>query len=266
MARKKKQALLIPEAEQPKAGEKVAVYCGTRNLYDDMEVACRSLVANNPAIDRVYLLIEDDEFPHELPELVKAVNISGQDVILPTSPNYNTPWTYMCMVRAAFTKIFPNLDYIFSLDVDTVVEDEIDELWDLDMSDSYFAAVREVVREEEPVEAYYNVGVMFQNLAKLRADGKDDEVIEALNTRKFGFPEQDALNILCEHHIYELYGEWNINDFCTPQRGPRKVRHYAPEKHMMPQMPLWQIYNRMTWEKALERRERIRLRNERRKL
>ena len=45
---------------------KAAVYCATRNLYLDLIPAVKSLLANSD-VDRVYLLIEDDAFPEELP-------------------------------------------------------------------------------------------------------------------------------------------------------------------------------------------------------
>ena len=44
---------------------KVAVYAGTRNLYEQMYVCVKSLMANT-IMDKVYLLIEDYEFPYEV--------------------------------------------------------------------------------------------------------------------------------------------------------------------------------------------------------
>ena len=58
--------------------DKVAVYAGTRNLYEQMYVCLKSLLVNN-AMDRVYLLIEDDEYPYTVPENVIPVNVSEQD-------------------------------------------------------------------------------------------------------------------------------------------------------------------------------------------
>ena len=44
---------------------KAAVYTGTRNLYKQMVVAVKSLIRNSD-VDKIYLLIEDDEFPYWL--------------------------------------------------------------------------------------------------------------------------------------------------------------------------------------------------------
>ena len=41
---------------------RVAVYMGTRNYYDMMVIAAKSLLSHT-RMDRVWFLIEDDEFP-----------------------------------------------------------------------------------------------------------------------------------------------------------------------------------------------------------
>ena len=56
---------------------RVAVYMGTRNYYPLMVSAAKSLLANT-RMDRVWFLIEDDEFPEELPDVIRCKNISGQ--------------------------------------------------------------------------------------------------------------------------------------------------------------------------------------------
>jgi hypothetical protein len=55
---------------------KVAAYSGTRNVYYRMIPAVKSLLKNSN-IDLVYLLIEDDIFPYDLPEKVKCINVSN---------------------------------------------------------------------------------------------------------------------------------------------------------------------------------------------
>jgi len=46
----------------------------------------------------------------------------------------------MALIRVALGKIFPDLDKVLSLDVDTIVNENISELWDIDISDYYIAA------------------------------------------------------------------------------------------------------------------------------
>jgi lipopolysaccharide biosynthesis glycosyltransferase len=94
----------------------------------------------------------------------------------------------MVLIRAAYTKIFPDLDRILSIDMDTVINENISDLWDLDLTNYYIAAVEE--RELSLAEgSYFNMGVAMMNLQKIRADKKDDEIINALNTYWYRYKE-----------------------------------------------------------------------------
>jgi lipopolysaccharide biosynthesis glycosyltransferase len=46
----------------------------------------------------------------------------------------------MALIRVALAKIFPDLNTILSLDVDTIVNENISDIWDYDISNYYFAA------------------------------------------------------------------------------------------------------------------------------
>ena len=67
---------------------KVAVYAGTRNLYEAMRVSVTSLLKNNE-LDSVFLLIEDDLFPYTMPAEVCAVNVSKQQFFPADGANAN---------------------------------------------------------------------------------------------------------------------------------------------------------------------------------
>jgi len=157
---------------------KAACYCGTRNIYADMIPAVNSLLANSD-VDKVYLLIEDDEFPYPLPDKVETINVIGQTYFLKDGPNYRNGWTYMVLMRAALHRVFPDLATILSLDCDTIVAKDISELWDLPIEDYYLAGAKEPWKSIACT--YINCGVMLLNLKKLR-DGKGDELIEALRS------------------------------------------------------------------------------------
>lgn len=55
---------------------KIAVYTGTRNIYQNMLPSIKSLLIHSD-VDKIYLLIEDDIFPYELPPEVECINISN---------------------------------------------------------------------------------------------------------------------------------------------------------------------------------------------
>lgn len=215
---------------------KAAVYCGTRNLYGDMIPALNSLIANSD-VDKVYLLIEDDIFPYELPKCVECINVSEQKYFSADGPNYKNGWTYMVLMRAALHRIFPDLDEILSLDIDTICAKDISGLWDYDISGYYFAGVKEPGKSRGCV--YINCGVMRVNLQKLR-DGKGDEIILALNTKRYPFNEQDCINELCQGGILELPSDYNANNYTKPTTTP-KIEHFAAISHYQAH-PLVQQY------------------------
>lgn len=234
--------------------KKVAAYTGTRNLYDMMVPAVKSLICNSD-VDEVWLFIEDDELPeyYQFPkEIVKVRNVSKQLYFDKDGPNMKSKFTYMAMMRATFAKEFPEYDRILSLDVDTIVTDNISGLWDLPLGDKYyFAAAKEGGATDKHGYLYTNIGVCLYNLEKLR-DGKCDEVIEALNTKKYDYLEQDAFNELCQGGIFELDPTYNSTPFTKLVDNPRIV-HYAGQKKWSDKT-LVQKYAGQSWKENLKYR------------
>ena len=215
---------------------KVACYFGTKNLYKDMVSAAKSLAVHSD-VDRIYLLIEDDIFPFKIPDYVKIINISKTVPSLfdQNGPNYNSRYKYIGLIRAALTKVFPDLDVILSIDCDTIVIKDVSDLWDIPLDGCYFAASKEPHLSNCCHCLYTNVGVTQKKKKKLREDGKDDELINALNTRKYTFVSQDVLNGFCQGAIREISSEYNACDYTVPTNSP-KIIHYAGRRN-------WRTYD-----------------------
>lgn len=223
---------------------KAACYCGTRNLYEDMVPSVKSLLLHSD-VDKVYLLIEDDAFPYELPSCVECINVSGQTWFRHDGPNYQSRWTYMVLMRAALHRVFPNLDKVLSLDVDTIVAKDISDIWNLPVDDYWLAAAKEPFKSAAYRKLYVNCGVMLMNLKKLRGDGKGDELINALNTTKYDYNEQDCIAQLCQGGILELSSDYNANNFTVPTVTP-KIMHFAALQNWQKQ-PLVEEYRKVEW-------------------
>ncbi len=207
--------------------DRVVAYAGTKNVYDQMYVSLKSLLANNN-MDRVYLLIEDDEFPYPVPEFVYPINVSEQEFIKPDSPNFSCRWSYMTMLRCAFGTMFPEEHMILWLDCDTIVNDEITDLFDMNMYGYLYAGAIEP-QNCKSVFRYINCGVLLMNLDLLRAMQKEIELLSFLNTYQFNFPDQDVINLLCQGRIRVIGSEYNANTFTVSCYRP-KVIHYAGVK------------------------------------
>ena len=238
----------VPE---PKKRDKVAVFCGTRNVYDSMETAAKSLMCHTK-MDRVYFFIEDDVFPRELPKEFIVRNVSGQKWFNPKGPNYKNAWTYMCLMRAAFAKLMPDEDVVLSLDIDVVVNEDISELWEIGLDGYYYAGVREVEQTKKQQTTYCNFGVIMMNLKKVREDGIDDKVIVSLNKDRWGCPEQSAFNHFCAGKILELDPKYNATRAgrITPDTEEEKISHYAGIKYWKQFKPV-KKYAEMSWEEVM---------------
>lgn len=209
---------------------RVAVYAGTRNVYGMMAAAAKSLLATTH-MDMVYFLIEDDEFPEPLPDVIKTWNVAeasmdGQHWFYKDGPNYDSQWTWMSLVRLAVPGIFTKEDRVLWLDVDTIVEQDIGEIFDRDLAGNYVAMVEEPVRSKYPF-TYHNAGVILMDLDKLRADDTWRKWIKLVNREPFTAKDQDVINLICQGEILTLGPEWNCAGHITQNAEDPYIRHYA---------------------------------------
>ena len=221
------------------------VYAGDRRVYHMMLSAAKSLLAHSP-VDKIFFLIEHDEFPEPLPPVFQCINVRNQTIFPMTGPNIRTWYSFMTTLRAGLTKLFPDIDRILWLDPDTIVCDDISDLWNVDLDNKYFAAVEEVRNHNHTLKPYINAGVMLMNLAKFRADLMDDKVINEINTVKYEHLEQDVLNYLCFQHIRKLPSDYSDSFVSEPTKHPR-IKHflsYDKPKFAKEAEP----YAQMTWD------------------
>lgn len=227
---------------------KAAAFCATRNMYVDLAPPIKALLVNSD-VEKIYLLIEDDDPCVFLPPECEIVNVSSQDFFPPTGPNYKNPWAWIVLMRAAFHRLFPQLDRILSIDLDAFALRDVSGLWTLRMEDKLLAAVRETTQLSRPGLPYYNAGVMVLNLALLRSSGKGDELIDALNRRRWPYPEQDAFNAVCSGAILDLPPEFNAGRGTAPWGEPA-IRHFMGEQKTFRDEPVVRYFRALPWEEV----------------
>lgn len=237
---------------------KDAVYSGTRNLYGGMETAAKSLIANS-TVDRVHFLIEDNEFPRKLPDIIHCMNVSGQGFFQKGGPNMSTNFTYMAMLRVCYTKLLPDVDRVLQLDVDTVCVDDIDAIWDTNLMDTWVAMVEEKLGTYKPYgPLYYNAGVALFDLKKMRAEGADEKLITFLNTIKVPYVDQDAVCRLAGR-ITGLDVKYN-ECFVTGYTEQPAIVHYAGFKDWqtsvrVPRREYLRKYRELPWDEIIAMHE-----------
>lgn len=242
---------------------KHAVYSGTRNLYEQMVWAAKSLYANS-SVDVIHFLIQDDEFPYELPDFIVTHNVDeyANRVFHAKCVNADTHFTRFALVRVCYTELFPDIDYIVQLDVDTVCVDNVDELWQQDMDEFWFRAAEETLSGYNPyhADAYYNVGVCVFNLAQMRQDNAQAQLVSFINTVRANCVEQDALNYYgtMYQRIGELPMRYNENRACGYSDNPAIV-HYVgymdwQTNPNLPRREYLKLYRDKSWDEIKELR------------
>ena len=129
--------------------------------------------------------------------------------------------------------------------------------WNVDLDGCYFAAVQEKWPLRRRGLQYCNVGVTLMNLDMLR-DGKGDEIIALINSHGYGWPEQDAMNYLCQGRIAEMPAYYNATPWTVGSTEPDRIIHFAAEKSWPTEILAEKkrherFYREMTWEEVIER-------------
>lgn len=169
------------------------VYAMTHHVYPWILPSIKSLAATNPDA-RVFILAEHDELPFELPMKAEIINVTGQTYFPENGFNYYNDFKYINLLKVVYASILP-VDKVIHLDIDTIVCDRLDGLWDTDLEGKWFGAVPEKQTWYKPFgDMYYNMGVAVINLAQMKADGAEEPMQRYLNEVKQPFADQDAWN------------------------------------------------------------------------
>ena len=196
------------------------VYCANRAIYHLLPTAINSLLSNNQGVEKIYLLIEDNSIDYITHSKVEFINCNQFDFLIRDGFNCTRKFPYMAMVRCFLTKILDEPKILY-LDVDTVVDSNLKDLWNFNMGGNCVAA-----REEE--NEYFNSGVMLFNLKMIKALHLDDKLIKLLKTCRFAFPDQDAMNIIFKNKVAYLPHKFNaIGRDYQVQNKEIAIRHYA---------------------------------------
>ena len=224
-----------------------AVMVATRNLYPDLAPPIKALLVNSD-VERIWLLLEDDDPGFPLPPECRIMNVSGWAAYWKNTPNARSGWTWMVLMRSLFHRLLPD-DRVLSIDLDAFALKDVSSLWRLDMRDRLAAAVRETTPLDSPDFPYFNMGVAMLNLALLRSTGKGEEVVRALKNRYLQYPEQHAYNFACSGAVLWLPREWNAGIGTEPYGDPI-IRHFMAESRTYRQSEIYRRFAAMPWEEV----------------
>lgn len=121
--------------------------------------------------------------------------------------------------RLKLASLLPDVDNILYLDCDVIINSNLAELLEIDISEYYAAGVKDIavnssgyVPKLEDGNLYFNAGVLYFNLDKIRKDNIESEfekyTIENFDKIRVG--DQEIINVVCQGKIKELPSTWNV--------------------------------------------------------
>ena len=149
-------------------------------------------------------------------------------------------YTEAASLRLLLPELLPELDKILYLDCDIIVRQDLARLWEeINLGDNYLGAVYEAAIEGQAERfralgcdpaKYFNSGFLLMNLKQMREENVSEKLLEACRVPYLEFPDQDALNQVCQDRVLPLSPLYNsIRTFFIPKYKPDFVRQYGEE-------------------------------------
>lgn len=246
------------QADEGEATEDGSIQIGF-GLYDKygtysvwVGTAMQSVIEHTDAAVTFHILHDDTLTEDNRQKLIQVAKSGGQKIrfhhfdssMFSGVEGMMGHFTIGSMFRLLLPDVLPELSKIIYLDADLFVNSDIKELWDTDIRDYCIAAVRDygvvkgaelpypVVKGQVEKENYFNSGVLFLNLDRVRDKGNllENVLIYLEDNKGAIYPDQDAFNVLFQDSCYLLDDSWNC--FVTAIRSGEitsegKICHYA---------------------------------------
>ena len=151
-----------------------------------------------------YLAIRDDQVAY-LDEVLKKYNKESRAILLninevyynnmPAScKNKNSVYTPYTLLRLFLNKLDNLPSKLIYIDTDTMVYNDINELYSIDLANYEYAAVQDVVGHHFFGKKYCNAGVLLLNLDKIKETKLFEKCIDYVVNKRSFMPDQDAIN------------------------------------------------------------------------
>lgn len=174
----------------------------------------------------------------------KAVRVDIREEFLDemsSSPNLRNSYTPYAFARLFCDKIEGMPNIILYLDADTVINNDISELYHRDYTKFEFAAAIDYLGKTWISKEYQNSGVMIYNLDKIRETGLFEKCREFCSTKKSLLSDQDALN---KKGVYKEYLDSKYNR----QNGYSKDAYIVHFSKTIKWLPFFHTQNIKPWQ------------------
>lgn len=252
-ARQKEQAL----AKAREAQDEIQIGFGLHDKNGDYSVwvgvVMQSVIEHTGAPICFHILHDDTLNDQNREKLVQVATQNGNriqfhylgDAFGESLKEKMGRFTIGTMFRVMLPELLPDISKIIYLDADLLVNRDIKELWDTDIQNYCLAAVPDystvngletpypVAKQEVPASHYFNSGVLYMNLDRIRAKGSMHEKVlnyleENPDVRLF---DQDALNAVYGGETFLVDGSWNtfthLIQYTPGKPLENKLYHFA---------------------------------------
>lgn len=189
--------------------------CGNKKVFDGAltelisitnktkePITCYIFTMDVSRIKQDYTCIEDKQIEF-LNEVIKSKNKENKVLKLDVTKLYEkefgncknetaycTPYTLLRLLA----DLVPNIpDKLLYLDIDMMAGDDISELYNIDVSEYEYAAVREKYGRWLIRPDYINAGMLLLNMKKIKETGLLEKARNLIRTKKMLFADQDAI-------------------------------------------------------------------------
>ena len=151
-----------------------------------------------------------------------------------TDPRY----TEAASFRLLLPELLPEYDRIVYIDCDVIVRQDVGRLFrETDLAENWLGVVFEAPIEQQAMRfralgcdpmRYFNSGFLLMNLRQMREEQVSARLLEACRVPYLEFPDQDALNQVCQGRVLSLSPLYNsIRTFFIPKYKPDFIAQYG---------------------------------------
>ncbi len=158
---------------------------------------------------------------------------------------YCTPYTLLRLLA----DLVPNMpEKILYLDIDMMIADDITKLYNIDVSEYEYAAVREKYGSIFIWPDYINAGMLLLNMKKIKETGLLEKARKLIKTKKMIFADQDAIyeattKKLLLPRIFNEQSKFNKKDTVICHFCKRLLWKPYPHTENYKQWNLYEVHN-----------------------
>ena len=228
------------------------MFCGNDKVFDGILISLISILKHTKNILNVYILTADlqdininykpinQKQIETIDKLLKGKNSENKVELIDITQmfkdemfetiNMNTSYTPYIFLRLFVDKIPSLPNKLLYLDADIICYKDIDELYNIDISNYEFAASQDFLGKWFIDYKYLNSGVLLLNLDNIRKNNSFSNCRKMCVQRKMLLPDQTALNVMCKDKLY-LPRKFNEQ---KERKDDTVIRHFSMTIKLIP--------------------------------